>query len=98
MHRGSSKGGQGNDLPPESLPLSAPPRAAADVVFEVVRAARSQEHRVAVTRGTLLRDALRTAGLAAEGSAVFDGDQPLPLTTPLNESLRLQVVPTFSGG
>ncbi|MCI4368680.1 MAG: hypothetical protein L3K09_03865 [Thermoplasmata archaeon] len=51
-----------------------------------------------VATGTLLRGALRLAGEAAEGSAVFDGARPVPLDTPILTSRRLEVVRTFSGG
>jgi sulfur carrier protein ThiS len=48
--------------------------------------------------GTLLRRALREAGQAAEGSAVLEGETPVPLDEPLERSRRFTVVPTFSGG
>ena len=99
MHRGSSKGTRSNRLVPESLPLSA---SSADetitIEFEVVRAGRIALHSIEVVKGTMLRVALRAVGLAAEGSAVLDGDRPMPLDSVLDRKARLTVVPTFSGG
>ncbi|MFZ0698853.1 MAG: hypothetical protein WAN74_01485 [Thermoplasmata archaeon] len=51
-----------------------------------------------VPHGTLVRTVLRSIGQAPEGCAVLEGERPLPLDTPLMRSVRLLVVPTFSGG
>ncbi|HXW67881.1 MAG TPA: hypothetical protein VEL82_08425 [Thermoplasmata archaeon] len=48
--------------------------------------------------GTLVRSVLRATGLAPEGSAVLDGETPIPLDTAIERDVRLTVVPTFSGG
>jgi sulfur carrier protein ThiS len=83
---------------PETLPLSAPPVPQIRVEFEIARAGRSETRIAEVAEGTLLRVALRSVGLAGEGSAVLDGERPVPLDTPLSRAHRLTVVPTFSGG
>ena len=99
MHRGSSKGSEPTGAGPETLPLSAfPPSRPITVVLEVVRAGHSVAHTLESTEGTLLRQLLRTIGQAAEGCAVLDGDRPVPLDLPITASVRLTVVPTFSGG
>jgi sulfur carrier protein ThiS len=95
MHRGSSKAvGEG---PPtaDNLPLSAP---SLSIEIEVVRGARSELHHLQLPTGTLVREAVRKIGLAPEGTAVLDGETPVPLDLPLDRPLRLIVVPTFSGG
>lgn len=97
MHRGSSKGAA-TSAAPETLPLSAPPAGSVRVEFEIARAGRSETKVAEVVHGTQLRIALRSAGIAGEGSAVLDGDRPLPLDTPLVRAQRLTVIPTFSGG
>ena len=99
MHRGSSKGTRENRVP-ETLPLSAPPppAPAITVVLEIVRGGGTSTRSVEVPSGAKIRDALRSAGLAAEGCAVLEGERPVPLDRPLGDSRRLTVVPTFSGG
>ncbi|MGC2034577.1 MAG: hypothetical protein WA761_03915 [Thermoplasmata archaeon] len=51
-----------------------------------------------VARGALLRTAIRLAGHSPEGSAVLDGDVPLPMDSPITTSCRFVLIPTFSGG
>jgi sulfur carrier protein ThiS len=68
------------------------------VEFEILRGGRSSLRPVEVEEGMLLRVALRKAGYAPEGSAVFEGDRPLPLDVALRSSCRLVLIPTFSGG
>jgi len=96
MHRGSSKGPRGQTRRPETLPLSASPIIR--VQLEVARAGRSERRTVRVPKGTPLRVVLRSIGQAVEGSAVLWGDRPVPLDLPLERSVRLTVIPTFSGG
>ncbi len=99
MHRGSSKGREAPDLPPETLPLSAsPPAGRFEVVVEVARGGRSEVLREPVERGTLVRELLRRLGRAPEGSAVLVGGVSVPLDTPLLAPVHLVVIPTFSGG
>jgi len=99
MHRGSSKGVRSPPRTPESLPLSAsPPPAPVRIRFEITRGGRIEPVEIDVPFGTLLRRALREAGQAAEGSAVLEGETPVPLDEPLERSRRFTVVPTFSGG
>jgi len=95
MHRGSSKAVGGPTPTTDNLPLSAPPLA---IEVEVVRAGRSQLHRLSLPAGSLIRDAVRQVGLSPEGAAVLVGEVPVPLDLPLDRPLRLTVVPTFSGG
>jgi sulfur carrier protein ThiS len=83
---------------PETLPLSAPSPEKIWIEFEIARAGRSETTRVEVVVGSSLRRAIRAVGHAPEGCAVLDGDRPLPLDTPLVRSIRLTLVPTFSGG
>jgi sulfur carrier protein ThiS len=102
MRRGSSKetAPESPRAAPGNLPLSAPPGRPTGIAveFEIVRAGRSEIRRVEVEAGTPLRTALRLAGQAPEGSAVLNGDVPLPLDVPLSADSRLTVIPTFSGG
>ncbi len=97
MHRGSSKDGEANGLPSETLPLSASP-SPVDVEVEIARAGRSEVRREVVAGGTRVRDLLRRIGLAPEGCAVLVGDVSIPLDSPLERPVHLVVVPTFSGG
>jgi sulfur carrier protein ThiS len=96
MHRGSSKGPRGEAPRPERLPLSASPTIRVELM--VARAGRSDRHTVRVPKGTPLRLVLRSIGQAAEGSAVLEGDRPVPLDLPLDRNGRFTVIPTFSGG
>ncbi len=100
MHRGSSKGTRAPTRLPEALPLSAsrPLGAKIAVVLEIARAGTPERRRVLVARGASIRDALRAAGAAPEGSAVLCDGVPQPLDTPIERALTLTVVPTFSGG
>lgn len=97
MHRGSSKGAAADAAAPETLPLSASP---AFVSIEVVveRAAARRSVRVELPASARVRDALRLAGHAPEGSAVFVDGVSVPLDAPLPRDGRLTVVSTFSGG
>jgi sulfur carrier protein ThiS len=97
MHRGSSKGTDGPPSVPGSLPLSASSRVVA-VELEFVRGSGSVLRTVEVPAGTPIRAILRSLGVAAEGSAVFDHDRSIPLDTRLEGPRRLRVVSTFSGG
>jgi len=97
MHRGSSKGARDPRRPPDTLPLSAS-RTAVSVVVEVTRGGSVERRRIRVAPGTLVRAALRATGQAPEGSAVLVDEVPIPLDTPIDRSLRLTVIPTFSGG
>ena len=97
MHRGSSKGSPGRAPLPETLPLSASPPTV-EIELEFVRGSGSVVRRLEVAPGTPVRAALRSLGVAAEGSAVFDADRSLPLDTPLDRPRKLRVVSTFSGG
>ena len=99
MHRGSSKGTRAPARIPEALPLSASrpaPRIA--VVLEIARAGAPERRRVLLVPGATIRDALRAAGAAPEGTAVLRDGVPQPLDTPIDRPLTLTVVPTFSGG
>jgi sulfur carrier protein ThiS len=96
MHRGSSKGGGADAPPPETLPLSASPPLT--VVVEVARGGRSTVRTLSVAPGTLVRSVVREVGHAPEGSAVLRENVSIPLDTPIEQSCRLVVVPTFSGG
>jgi len=99
MHRGSSKGTGRKRPVPESLPLSAFPPPLVRVELVVARGSRPGRPRaLEVPSGTLVRSVLRQLGHAPEGSAVLEAGVPLPLDTPLVRSVRLTVVPTFSGG
>ncbi|MCI4348097.1 MAG: hypothetical protein L3J97_05705 [Thermoplasmata archaeon] len=63
-----------------------------------MRAGQSERHTRWVPKGTQLRVVLRSIGQAVEGSAVLDGDRPVPLDLPLERNARFTVIPTFSGG
>ncbi len=97
MHRGSSNDVRASPGATESLPLSASP-GRIRVVLEVTRGGSVDRHEVDVPIGSPVRTALRQIGRAAEGCAVLLDGTPIPLDTPLEEPLRLIVVPTFSGG
>jgi len=99
MHRGSSKGTRARVRLPEALPLSAsrPPRRIA-VTLEITRAGSVDRRRVLLAPGSSIRQALAAVGAPPEGSAVLSDGVPLPLDTPIERSIRLTVVPTFSGG
>ena len=98
MHRGSSKGADAKSARPETLPLSASSPPKIRIEFEITRAARSETIQVETAPGTLLRTVLHSIGQAPEGCAVLEGDRPIPLDTPLEHSVHLVLVPTFSGG
>jgi len=65
---------------------------------EVARGGSVRRARFSVDPGTLVRAVVRLAGESPEGCAVLVGETPVPLDTPLERSLRLTVIPTFSGG
>ena len=98
MHRGSSKDARDGPRAPGILPLSASPLTRVTVVLEVTRGSGIRRRRLRVPRGTPVRTVLLSVGLAPEGSAVLVDDMPVPLDLPIEESVRLVVVPTFSGG
>ncbi len=83
--------------PTEELPVRTI-HPTVSVELEIVRAVSRQVLRVEVPRGSSIRDALRSAGRPPEGSAVLEGDRPLPLDHPILAPARYLVVPTFSGG
>ncbi len=97
MHRGSSKGTRDYPQTPGTLPLSASPSLVA-VTLEITRSSSVRRRRIRVPLGTPVRAALRSAGLAPEGSAVLVEDTPIPLDMPIDRPLRLTVISTFSGG
>jgi len=68
------------------------------VEVEVARSGRSRRAHFEVEAGTFVRAVVRLAGEAPEGCAVLIGNTPVPLDTPVERSLHLTVVPTFSGG
>jgi sulfur carrier protein ThiS len=68
------------------------------VTLEVVRAGARREHVLEVEENTLVRVAVRAAGLSPEGCAVLLDGVSVPRDLPLRSSVRLTVVPTFSGG
>jgi sulfur carrier protein ThiS len=68
------------------------------VEVEVLRSGRARRSRFDVPRGTLVRAVVRLAGETPEGCAVLHQETSLPLDTPVEETIRLTVVPTFSGG
>ena len=98
MHRGSSKDVRGLPPTPGSLPLSASPPVEVTVVLEVTRAGGVERREVRLPFGAPVRVALRTAGLAPEGSAVLREGTSVPLDLPIERPVRFTVVPTFSGG
>ncbi|MGI0055075.1 MAG: MoaD/ThiS family protein [Thermoplasmata archaeon] len=68
------------------------------IEIELVRAGRRDPRALDLPEGSTVRDALRAAGLFAEGSAVLVDGAPVPLDRPLAPFERLEIVPTFSGG
>ncbi len=97
LHRGSSKDARDETPAPETLPLSASP-SRVSVEVEVLRSGRCRRARFDVPTGTLVRTLVRMAGETPEGCAVLRDETPLPLDSPIEETVRLTVVPTFSGG
>jgi sulfur carrier protein ThiS len=97
MHRGSSNGVRRQRRAPETLPLSASPTPVL-VTIEITRGGSVERTQIRVAPGTLIRAALRSTGHAPEGSAVLIEEVPVPLDTPIDQPVRLTVVPTFSGG
>ena len=53
---------------------------------------------ISVPSGTRVRDVLRRADLAPEGSAVLENGVPIPLDSRVERDVLLTVLPTFSGG
>ena len=98
MHRGSSKDARAPARTTETLPLSASSLPTCEVVVELTRGRAVERRSLRVAPGTSVRAALREAGHPAEGSAVFVGEMSIPLDTPIDRSVTLVVVPTFSGG
>jgi sulfur carrier protein ThiS len=98
MHRGSSKDVREPPRAPGILPLSASSRPTVAVVLDITRGGSVDRRRLKVAAGTSVRTALRSAGQPPEGSAVLEGDTPIPLDTPIDRPMRLVVVSTFSGG
>ena len=97
LHRGSSKDARGTAPATGNLPLSAsPPTVRVEV--EVVRGGRGRLVLLEVVSRTLIRELVRKAGEAPEGCIVLVGETPVPLDTPIERTLRLTVIPTFSGG
>ena len=97
LHRGSSKEARGRAPAAGNLPLSASlPTVAVEVV--VTRGGGSRTSRFEVPAGTMVRAVVRRAGESPEGCAVLVDDTPLPLDATIDRSVRLTVVPTFSGG
>jgi sulfur carrier protein ThiS len=96
MHRGSSKAGREANPPTETLPLSA--STLLSVTVDVGRAGTPDVRTVQLPPGSLVRDAVRAVGQAPEGCVVLLDSLPLPLDEPLRDSVRLTVVPAFSGG
>ncbi|MGP8073223.1 MAG: hypothetical protein ACLPZM_08900 [Thermoplasmata archaeon] len=68
------------------------------IEIDVARAGRHAVETVTVTVGSLVRDVIRHARQAPEGSVVLIDGLPVPLDTPLERPVRLLVLPTFSGG
>jgi sulfur carrier protein ThiS len=97
MHRGSSNGDRTKPRAPETLPLSASTELL-DVVLEITRGGSVERREFRVAAGSLVRSALRSQGIAAEGSAVLLDEVSIPLDTPIDRPVRLTVLPTFSGG
>ena len=98
MHRGSSKVAGDGPPPTETLPLSASPPPTIAVEVEVARGGRSRVESVTVPVGARVRDVIRHAHQAPEGSVVLIDGLPVPLDTRLETAVRLLVLPTFSGG
>jgi sulfur carrier protein ThiS len=97
LHRGSSKDARGRPPATGNLPLSASPRKFR-VEVEVARGGHRRIARFTVAPGTLVRSVVRLSGESPEGCAVLIDETPVPLDTPLERSVRLTVIPTFSGG
>ncbi len=74
------------------------PPASVLVEVEIARAGRSATSRHWVAPGTRVREIVRAAGEAPEGSAVLRDGVSVPLDLPVTEAIRLVIVPTFSGG
>jgi sulfur carrier protein ThiS len=68
------------------------------VEVEVARSGRPRRARLEVAPGTLVRAVVRLAGESPEGCAVLLDETSIPLDTPIDRSVRLTIVPTFSGG
>ena len=68
------------------------------VTIEVARAGHTSERVLELAEGTLVRTAVRAAGLSPEGCAVLIDGVPVPRDLPLVGATRLTLVPTFSGG
>ncbi|HLM91459.1 MAG TPA: thiamine biosynthesis protein ThiS [Thermoplasmata archaeon] len=68
------------------------------IEIDVARAGRHSVESVTVPEGSLVRDVIRHAHQAPEGSVVLIDGLPVPLDTRLERSVRLLVLPTFSGG
>jgi len=68
------------------------------VEVEVERAGRPARHSRQVPTGTLVKEIVRSVGVAPEGAAVLVEGVSVPLDTPVVRPLHLVVVPTFSGG
>jgi sulfur carrier protein ThiS len=68
------------------------------ITVEVARAGRSTEQVLHLAEGTLVRAAVRAAGLSPEGCAVLIDGVSVPRDLPLRVATRLTIVPTFSGG
>ncbi len=99
MHRGSSKGTRPPVRVSEALPLSASQRPRRIVVtLEITRAGSVDRRRVLIAPGSSIREALAAAGTPPEGSAVLREGVPQPLDATIDRSVRLTVIPTFSGG
>jgi len=96
MHRGSSKGAGDGRLPPEPLPLSASSTVRVEV--ELARARGSVVQAREVAPGTLVREVVRSVGMAPEGSAVLVDGISVPLDLPITGPVHLVLVSTFSGG
>lgn len=98
MPRGSSKE-EGPGHLSESLPLSASPTPPLiRIVLEIRRGGRGEVRELDLPAGAEVREALRRIGQAPEGSAVWEGEEPIPLDARVVPNARYLVVPTFSGG
>jgi sulfur carrier protein ThiS len=95
MHRGSSKAARGAPPAADTLPLSAP---FLTIEVDVARAGRTTAQRLEVAPGTLVREVVRRAGLAPEGTSVLMDGSPVPLDQPIGHAGKIVVIPTFSGG